>query len=334
MSRPSAQSTSTVEFVHVVHYQQQLGVFASEKCRGSTAAAHGPPDIGGDVDQSSECAERHEPLRRCARHPADDGREALFGGPLSGANRVLPTPSDPTSTTPERCGLSRAAATRCSTASSGAATHCTAGFYGGLGGDRTKCARRHAWSTFRYVPPNTDKWAICVYCASGPTHPGLLALAAQLGEAIAERGWTLVWGGGNVSAMGALARAARARGGRTVGVIPKMLMHREVADHDADELIVTDTMRERKQVMEDRADAFIALPGGLGTLEELFEVWTAGYLGLHDKPVVLLDPGGHYDGLRAWLYGLIDTGYVSEAALDRLVVADEVSAALAACAPG
>jgi uncharacterized protein (TIGR00730 family) len=177
------------------------------------------------------------------------------------------------------------------------------------------------------------QWAVCVYCASGPTDPGLLDLAAKVGEAIADRGWTLVWGGGNVSAMGAVATAARARGGWTVGAIPKMLVHRELADTDADELIVTDTMRERKQVMEDRADAFIALPGGIGTLEELFETWTGGYLGAHDKPVVLLDPGGHYDGLRAWLYGLVNTGYVSQAAMERLLVVDEIEAALAACAP-
>ncbi|OHV04224.1 TIGR00730 family Rossman fold protein [Mycobacterium talmoniae] len=176
-------------------------------------------------------------------------------------------------------------------------------------------------------------WAVCVYCASGPTRPELLALASQVGAAIADRGWTLVWGGGNVSAMGALAVAARDRGGRTVGVIPKALVHRELADVDADELIVTDTMRERKQVMEDRADAFLTLPGGIGTLEELFEAWTAGYLGFHDKPVVMLDPHGHYDGLRAWLYGLIDDGYVRQAALDRLLVVDELDAALAACAP-
>ena len=88
-------------------------------------------------------------------------------------------------------------------------------------------------------------------------------------------------------------------------MIPKALVHRELADVDADELIVTDTMRERKQVMEDRADAFIALPGGIGTLEEFFEAWTAGYLGMHDKPVVMLDPFGHYDGLLAWLCGLV-----------------------------
>jgi uncharacterized protein (TIGR00730 family) len=175
--------------------------------------------------------------------------------------------------------------------------------------------------------------AICVYCASGPTDPELLALAAELGAAIAERGWTLVWGGGNVSAMGALATAARACGGWTVGVIPKALVRREVADHDADELIVTDTMRERKQIMEDRADAFITLPGGIGTLEEFFEVWTGGYLGMHDKPVVLLDPAGHYDGLRAWLSGLVTSKYVSPVAMDRLVIVDRIEAALAACAP-
>lgn len=172
-----------------------------------------------------------------------------------------------------------------------------------------------------------------MYCASSPTDPALLDLASRVGQEIADRGWTLVSGGGNVSAMGAVAHAARARGGRTVGVIPKALVHREVADTDADELVVTDTMRERKQVMEDRADAFLSLPGGIGTLEEFFEAWTAAYLGMHAKPVVMLDPIGHYDGLLAWLRGLVDSGYVAQGALDRLIVADDVEAALAACAP-
>jgi uncharacterized protein (TIGR00730 family) len=113
-----------------------------------------------------------------------------------------------------------------------------------------------------------------VYCAASPRHPDLLELATRVGEAIADRGWTLVSGGGNVSAMGAVAVGARSRGGRTVGVIPKALVHRELADIDADELIVTETMRQRKQLMEDRSDAFLALPGGIGTLEELFESWT------------------------------------------------------------
>jgi uncharacterized protein (TIGR00730 family) len=91
-------------------------------------------------------------------------------------------------------------------------------------------------------------------------------------------------------------------------------------------------MRQRKQVMEDRSDAFLALPGGIGTCEELFETWTAGYLGMHEKPVVLLDPNGHYDGLRIWLESLVGSGYVTAAALDRLIVVDEVEAALALCA--
>jgi len=180
-------------------------------------------------------------------------------------------------------------------------------------------------------PPT--EWAVCVYCASGPEHPELLGVAAELGEAIAERGWTLVWGGGRVSAMGAAASAARARGGRTVGVIPQDLMRLEVADADADELIVSDTMRERKQVMEDRADAFIVLPGGVGTLDELFDAWTTGYLGVHGKPIVLLDPFGHYEGLWLWLCGLLDSGYIAQAAMDRLVLVDKVGAAVEACAP-
>jgi uncharacterized protein (TIGR00730 family) len=177
------------------------------------------------------------------------------------------------------------------------------------------------------------EWAVCVYCASGPTHPELLELATELGEAIAERGWILVWGGGRVSAMGAVASAARARGGRTVGVIPRKLMRREIADTNADELIVSDTMRDRKQLMEDRSDAFIVLPGGVGTLDELFDAWTAGYLGMHDKPIVMLDPWGHYEGLWVWVNGLLNSGYISQAAMDRLVLVDKVGAAVEACAP-
>ena len=177
-----------------------------------------------------------------------------------------------------------------------------------------------------------EQWAVCVYCAASPRDPELLTLARQVGEGIAERGWTLVSGGGNVSAMGAVAHGARSRGGRTVGVIPKALVHRELADIDADELVVTDTMRQRKQLMEDRSDAFLALPGGIGTLEELFESWTAGYLGMHDKPLVLLDPHGHYDGLLSWLDSLVPAGYVSQAALDRLVRAVDIETALDLCA--
>lgn len=175
------------------------------------------------------------------------------------------------------------------------------------------------------------KFAVCVYCASGPVDEQFLQLASQVGTAIGSRGWQLVSGGGNVSMMGAVATAAREAGAWTVGVIPKALVHKEVADVDADELIVTDTMRERKKIMEDRADAFITLPGGIGTLEELFETWTAGYLGMHEKPVVMLDPVDHFRGLLHWLDGLKAQGFVAQRALDGLIVTGDVDAALDAC---
>ncbi|WP_170312972.1 TIGR00730 family Rossman fold protein [Prescottella subtropica] len=175
------------------------------------------------------------------------------------------------------------------------------------------------------------KFAVCVYCASGPVDDRYLELAAEVGAAIGRRGWQLVSGGGNVSMMGAVAAAARDAGAWTVGVIPKALVHKEVADVDADELIVTDTMRERKRIMDERADAFVTLPGGIGTLEELFETWTAGYLGMHDKPVVMLDPVGHFRGLLDWLEGLKAGGFVAQQALDGLVVTGDVESAMDAC---
>ena len=174
--------------------------------------------------------------------------------------------------------------------------------------------------------------AVCVFCASGPVAPEHLGLARDLGAGIARRGWTLVSGGGRVGMMGALARAARAGGARTVGVIPTALVDREVADDEADELVVVDGMRERKAAMDMRCDAVVALPGGLGTLEELFEAWTARYLGMHAKPVVLCDPGGHYEGLLAWVEGLTGTGFVSAGSFDALVRTTTAGAALDAAA--
>lgn len=170
-------------------------------------------------------------------------------------------------------------------------------------------------------------FALCVYCSASTTDPEQLALAAQVGTEIARRGWQLVSGGGHVSMMGAVATAARAGGAHTVGVIPKHLVHREVADVDSDELVVTDTMRQRKQVMEDRSDAFLTLPGGIGTLEEFFETWTGGQLGQHTKPMAILDPGRHYTGLFTWLTELRDRGFVPQEALDRVTVTADLSAA-------
>jgi len=176
--------------------------------------------------------------------------------------------------------------------------------------------------------------AICVYCASGE---GIAApyveLAAEVGSRLAADGHSLVSGGGRVSMMGAVARAARSGGARTVGVIPQHLVGYEVADTDADELVVVDTMRERKRIMDERADAFLALPGGIGTLEELFEVWTAGSLGMHAKPVVVLDPPGggasFYAPLWSFLNELSERGFVRRAALESLHRVSSVDEAFA-----
>lgn len=171
--------------------------------------------------------------------------------------------------------------------------------------------------------------AICVYCASGPVAESYLALAEQTGAAIADAGHTLVSGGGSVGMMGALVRGARAAGGYTIGIIPEHLMRAEVADTDSDELIVTDSMRERKRLMDELSDGFITLPGGIGTLEELFETWTGGFLGVHRKPMVLVNHDGFYTPILAWLDNLATRGFVAEHALDRLRVVDDVGAALA-----
>ena len=133
--------------------------------------------------------------------------------------------------------------------------------------------------------------------------------------------------------MGDVARAARAGGAHTTGVIPAHLVDLEVADDDADELVVVDTMRERKRVMDEASDAFLALPGGLGTFEELFEVWTSRSLSMHDKPVVVLDLDGFFDPLWAYLDTLRDKGFVRQWGLDALTRTTTVDEAFAALAP-
>ena len=170
---------------------------------------------------------------------------------------------------------------------------------------------------------------ICVYCASSSNIPDrYLDLATAVGAGIAARGWQLVSGGGSVSMMGAVARAVRAAGGHTTGVIPRALVQMEVADHDADELIITDDMRARKGLMDDRADAFLALPGGIGNLDELMEVWTARCLGMHDKPVVGLDPWGDFALLREQVRHWEQQGFVGAAAVAELRWTTEVEQAL------
>lgn len=177
--------------------------------------------------------------------------------------------------------------------------------------------------------------SLCVYCASSEgIDERYRALAEDVGTEVGRRGWTLVSGGGSVSLMGAVARAARAAGARTVGVIPEELVAWEVADHDADELVVTPDMRTRKAEMDARSDAFLALPGGIGTLEELLEVWTARTLGMHGKPVVVLDPWGDLAPLRSLVGGLVRSGFVRPAAAEALSWTTSVDAAFAAVVQG
>ena len=170
--------------------------------------------------------------------------------------------------------------------------------------------------------------AVCVYCSSsGRIHPSYVELAAAVGTELARRGHSLVSGGGSVSCMGAVARAARAGGAHTVGVIPRVLLDLEVADHDADELLVTDDMRARKGLMDARADAFLTLPGGLGTLEELLEIWVSRTLAMHAKPVVVLDSDGLYQPLRAQVDLLVERGFVRDGARDSLTWVGDVGSA-------
>ena len=139
---------------------------------------------------------------------------------------------------------------------------------------------------------------VCVYCSSSAAvDPSHVAVARGLGTALGKRGEVLVWGGATVGLMGEVARAARAAGGRTVGVIPEALRAVEIADHAADELVVTPDMLSRKRELARRSDAFVALPGGFGTLEELLEQLTGRLLGFHDKPIVLVDVGGFWQPL-------------------------------------
>jgi hypothetical protein len=171
---------------------------------------------------------------------------------------------------------------------------------------------------------------IAVFCSSSPTIDSkFIDLAFNLGEGIAKSGAELVSGGGHISAMGAIAQGARSVGGRTVGVIPQKLVDIEFADHESDELIVVDSMRTRKAKIEELSDAFITLPGGLGTLEELFEIWVGRYLKFHDKPVIILDPYGIYDPLHHLVEHLENENFVKPGMRDLLHWSTSVEDAIA-----
>ena len=166
--------------------------------------------------------------------------------------------------------------------------------------------------------------SVCVYCGSRHgRRPAYTAAARALGKAIGSRGWQLVYGGGKVGLMGEVANATLAAGGRVVGVIPESLQQREVGHTGLHELHVLPTMHARKQLMAERADLFIALPGGIGTLEELYEVWTWRQLGYHDQPIGLINIEGYFDPLLAFMRNTVAEGFLSPDQNDQLAVGTE-----------
>jgi uncharacterized protein (TIGR00730 family) len=164
-------------------------------------------------------------------------------------------------------------------------------------------------------------FSVCVYCGSRPGGLSAYATAARaVGQEIGRRGWQLVYGGGRAGLMGIVADAALAAGATAVGVIPQSLMGRELGHRGLTELHVVQTMHQRKTMMAQRSDAFLALPGGIGTFEELFEVWSWRQLGYHDKPLGLLNVAGYYDALLQFLEQSKADGFMSSAQTDLLEV--------------
>lgn len=156
-------------------------------------------------------------------------------------------------------------------------------------------------------------FSLCVYLGSRPGNNPLFTEAARaVGQWIGRHGGQLVYGGGRSGLMGTVAEATRLAGGRVVGIIPQALVDKELANHLCDELHIVQTMHERKAMMAERSDAFVALPGGIGTLEELFEVWTWRQLGYHDKPIGLLDTDGYYGSMLNFLQHAVHSGLMGE----------------------
>jgi hypothetical protein len=172
--------------------------------------------------------------------------------------------------------------------------------------------------------------SVCLFCGSSPGgRPDYVNAARAVGALLARRGLTLVYGGARRGLMGAAADAALADGGRVVGVIPHGLIAREVGHTGLSELLVVDTMHERKALLGERADAYLMLPGGAGTLEEFFEAWTWAQLGIHDKPCGVLNVAGYYDPLLALLDYMVQERFVPAAQRQIIVVDDRAPRLLA-----
>lgn len=164
---------------------------------------------------------------------------------------------------------------------------------------------------------------ICVYCGSNPgSDPAFANAARELGKLLTARGLGLVYGAGNVGLMGIIADAVLQEGGEVIGFIPQALEEKELAHTGITELVVVDSMHERKQLMADRADGFIAMPGGIGTLEEVIEVFTWLQLRFHAKPVGLLNTAGFYDPLMTFLDQVCEQQFLKREQLDMLIVSD------------
>jgi hypothetical protein len=175
----------------------------------------------------------------------------------------------------------------------------------------------------------SNAFKVCVYCGSRPgSNPAFMRCAEQTGNAIGRRGWQLVYGGGRVGLMGALADAALAAGAAVTGVIPESLMRREVGHNGLTRLHVVQTMHERKRLMAEHCDAFIALPGGIGTFEELFEVWSWRHLDYHDRPIGLLDVGGYFQPLLAMLRHAVEAEFVTPQQLQMVALRESPEALL------
>ena len=175
--------------------------------------------------------------------------------------------------------------------------------------------------------------SVCVFCGSSPGgNPAYLAAARAIGTEIAARGLILVYGGAKVGLMGAVADAALAAGGEVTGVLPKALMIKEIGHSGLSRLEVVDSMHERKARMAELSDGFIALPGGAGTLEEIFEIWTWGQLGFHGKPAGFLNVAGYYDKLAGFLDHTVGEAFVKPVHRDMLIFRDAPTALLDALA--
>ena len=173
--------------------------------------------------------------------------------------------------------------------------------------------------------------SICVFCGSNPgANPAYLEAAERVGRGLAQRGVRIVYGGAKLGMMGALAKAARGAGGEVTGIIPQGLFDREIGHTDLDDLRVVSSMHERKALMAEISGAFIALPGGIGTLEELFEVYTWAQLGIHTKPLGLLDVAGYYQPLVAFLDHAVQERFLRPEMRTLLEVSDDLDDLLAA----